>query len=72
MDTIVANLYEALSTLSDMPDFPTYQTAAKKLVPAAQWSASYQAAKQLYTTLNSLLPNAAPIITATFGTAFST
>jgi len=73
MNTAVENLFNVMSTLSDMPDFPTYQTAAKKIVPAAKWAASYTAAKQLYTNLTSQLPNnAAPIITATFGSAFST
>jgi len=71
MDTAIGKL-NVMSTLSNMPDFPTYQTAAKKLVPAAQWPASYQAAKLFYTNLTSQLPNAAPIITATFGSAFST
>jgi len=72
MDAAVQSHLIMTATISDMPDFPNYQTAAKKLVPAAQWAASYQAAKQIYTNLNSQLPNAAPIITATFGSAFST
>jgi len=71
--TIVDTLYASDTTdLSSMPDFPTFQTAAKKLVPTAQWNTAYQAAKAVYTALNANLPAAVPIITSTFGTAFST
>jgi len=57
---------------NDMPDYPTYQTAVQKIIPAKSWAATYKSAKAFYTALNTNYPAAAPIITETFGTAFST